>query len=711
MTPDTTKLDPVTAFASERRNGFAAFLLLVAVLLAGASIYGIVTGFPLLRGESAKSDEAKKQTEDAAKKPERINHGEYISLGIFAGIATLSIGGYGLALLVATPKTSIEERRLEARTAILFSGVALGVCMMLFGATLFALRLDALHDWLTLGKSRQMMPVVTSIVVAVIGALFAFLAIAPARAEERNNQKLRRFVYGTNAVLMTLILVGCLFGLNALIAVKFPGKLDTTENGFFTLDPKTKQYLLDLDQNITIYSTLPSAIDGDSADVDPALVRSIPDARRLLEEFVAVNPLRITVRTLSRVTDQKEITALASRYPSQPILRDVGLLLVRGSDETRAAFISLSDLTKPTGRNSWTFEGEGRLIRDLLFLADNKTKTIIYVTQGSGELSLAPPRRRDDRTMQLIKQKLEQINCEIRPLVFDGKTTKVPDDANIVVVADPQAPLPKEGLEALKLYSNPPPPPPNAPPALAPKKGKLIILAGAVPAPDNKTLMTTGVEELLAPFGVTLGTEQVYGDPLQDIRSPAIVTMTVDASSSLPFVRDFSGQTFYLPFSRMVNSAPPMPQSTVRVETILQTREGHRTYLDGPNIQDATRNYIELQKNPALREAKKYSSDPRPIGIAVREGETTRIIAIGCGILFADFFMQQSRAETPIELFAGMVDTLRDRPAVASLATKQYGTYIPPAESQFNQYFWLPVTVVPLLFAAAGVGVWIVRRK
>jgi uncharacterized membrane protein len=703
---DETKLDPITSFAAGNRRGFAALLLAFAVLFAGLGIYGFSRGLPALRGDVAKAEDSALPSEDAAKKATpKINPWEYLSGGLAGGAAGLVLAAIGIMQLMALPKPTEAERRSEARAAILFAGGSVGLLLMLFGAALFLCRTDAVNDWLGAGKTRQMMPVLTAVATAVMGAIIAFASVVPARAEERSNPTLRKIVYGTNAGLLLLVVLGILIGINVLIGIKFPGRLDTTESGFYTLDPKTKEYLLNLDQPVIAYTTLPQNPDTNEYALPAQYIRAIPDARRLLDECAAVNPSKITVRPLSSVSDAREINALAAKYPALPIKEDLGILLVLGEDESRASYVSFTELVKAPGQGRLIFEGEGRLVRELLFLADNKSKTVVYVTQGSGDLGLTPPRRQTERTMLVMAEKLGMINCDVRPLVFDEIVKEVPADAGLVIVANPTSSLSKDAVAAITAYANPADP--NK------KKGKLLMLAGANAAGDGKSLSASGLEPLLAGWGITLGTEQIFSEQysreVETIQNPVV---SVVADSQSPVAREFANRPFPFPRTRTVTAAPAAPGQPLQIETLLETKPGMKTFLDVPDFRSAFLTYTELAGNASVRAAKKYGPEPRPVAVTVKDGSTTRAIVVGSGEVFSDQWLRSIQPSNyAVELFAGLVDALRERPAVASLASKQYGTYVPPGDEQMTRMFWMPILLVPLVVAAIGVGVWVVRRK
>lgn len=690
-TPETT-LDPLTAFGVGNRRAFGGLLLVIGLVIGLAGGYACSKGYALGKPVDAKAKDG--DPADTAKKEElKGNPTEWYlggAIGIVAGLVCI---GFGLMQLTAEPISNIAQLRGDIRMAILLVGGSLGLLLMLFGGVLFALRLDSLNEWLNLGRTKGMLPVVSAVAVSLVGLAIAFLSIIPARGEDRVNPTARRLVHGANAVLSGVILLGLLVGLNCFLAVKMPVKLDTTASGFYTLDPRTVEYLQNLTTPITIYSTIGPLAQSKTV---------VADIEKLLDNVQRTNPAKITVRHLSPTTDINEINTLIAKYPSQP-LKQLGVLITVANDDKRASFLSTKDFFNERGEDQVVFEGEGKLIRELLFLADNNNKTIIYVTQGSGELQIAKATRRTERSFSVVCEKLKQINCEIRPLVVDPRKPMVPGDASLVVVADPLSMLPPETVQAISEYVFPADP--------KAKAGRFLILSGPNPSQDGKTMQPTGLEPILNSLGLSLGNQQIFSDPDRDGNTlMAVIAPSETAQSAI--AKDYQGQLIRFFLLRPIAISPEMNPGR-RAEPLFATQPGRRTFLDAPDVRGASLlTWQEMQRNPDLQRARSYGPEARPVAVTVEQGKSVQGIVIGTGMTFSDGLSRGDPSTSlGAEIFANMVDTLRDRPAVASLATKQYGMYKPPPVEQFSKAFWLPVLLTPLAIASIGIGVWVVRRR
>src|SRR5207245_1605292 len=175
--------------------------------------------------------------------------------------------------------------------------------------------------------------------------------------------------------------------------------------------------------------------------------------------------------------------------------------------ETTSQFIKYSDIftndmnPDPASKKArFVFKGEDALVSSLNFLEQGKTRSVIYFTQGNGELDL-----KDSCTSQegqgggALKERLQKSNYEIKALQFsplsEKKTKddtviwdKVPEDAEVVVIPGATRQLPDYAVKALREYMTPT--------GDKAKKGKLVVLFDT-PLDINRKLVHSGLESLL----------------------------------------------------------------------------------------------------------------------------------------------------------------------------------------------------------------------
>ncbi|MGL6097777.1 MAG: DUF7088 domain-containing protein, partial [Fimbriiglobus sp.] len=510
-TPPTPVAPPapaagLVAFVIAQRAALAWVLLAVGMASAALCVVGVTRALSYTtaakKADADKPDDPEKAEKKDAEKPDepvRIpppNQAEF-AIGGVTGLLGAVVGlGLGAWLLAGLPPLAPEAQRTQARVMVLAAGGLFGLVMM-FGSALFV-AVPYFHLLVTWADTRVPPPgawkFVVALLVFLLGAGLAFLAAQPARAEERTDPMLRRLVYGTNFALSTFLLVLVLFAGNVVAALKLPAQLDTTESGFYTLSDPTKEYLAALTQPMTVYTTIPDDRDRKSADI-----------RRLLDAASAVNPAKFQIRALDPLLNKNDITSLRAKYP-QVDFDEYGVLLTTGPDEKQYAFIRMAEFVSGT-----TFRGESVLAKELLGLSEGKTKPVVVFTQSSGELSIgaatAPDAADPKRSAAMLKLALEKAEADVKPWAnTPGADGNVPDDATIVVVADPLRALPPAQIAAIKQFVTTP---------RDGKKGKLVVLAGAHANLDG-SMTGTGLEDLLAAeFKVRLRPEFVYGEPGQ----------------------------------------------------------------------------------------------------------------------------------------------------------------------------------------------------
>jgi hypothetical protein len=698
-----TAPDPATALVTRSRPAFAAVMFLLAALCLVPSVrYG-------MRVFAAPTPPAAETKDDTAPEPPPVvadpNRAEHIIIFLFAALGALVCLGGGLWAAFSTQPINEDDRAALARRALVILGSALGGLAMLLGLVLFYLWFDSATRWLNEGDTTQARWVLIPIAVFLAGAGLTFLAVQPARAEERSNQGLRRLVYGVNLGLTAFLLFAVLLIGNVFASFRIPNQLDTTASGFYTLDPKTREYLATLDTPINAYAVLPEGAD-----------RIIDDARRMLISAQEVNPAMFRVRFLSLTLNKDEISRLRKQYP-QADLTEFGVLLTAGPDEARSAFLRETDLARVEGGGFGmprrvTFIGEGSLVREVLFLSDPAGKPVIYFTQRNGELEVIPgrdptaPRAAPGRTANQLRTVLERGYAEVRVWEPDLTAPKVPDDCTVLVVADPQIPLSKELAGAINAYMTEERD--NG------KKGKLIVLAGPTPTPDGSGIANTGLEDILAELNIRIENQIILAqpDPDQGLGFTDYIVMVNPNLTDNTIAQTYRNRLLVFSECRPITPTGPAEMAgPVRAEPLMFTYPGQLTWLESAMPSDPRTAFLDLLRNPQLRAAKRLTDRGRVIAVAATEGESNRAVVIGSADFFADPTGRGQTSNVPAEFFANVVDWLRDRPAAAAVAHKTYGEYTPTRTTETFRLYFLPVGLTVLAVVALGAGVWVVRRK
>jgi hypothetical protein len=748
--PDPAAANPVVEyFRTQRVN--AAYLL-----LAQSLVFLVLAGWFGVRGFRATGDPGAADTEakDKAGKlgpradltggleRDEQRKGDYrIAMGA-AATGFLILGVVGAWVLVAPARPTVAGQRAEARKQILAYGTGLGVVLILTGAAFFYRWSDSLFAWLERDESGQMKWVVIPLLMVIAGAGLVFASIQPARAEERNNPALRRLVYGSNFAVTALLVFVALVIANIVLGLKLPNRLDTTASGFYSLTDETRRVIEGLDQTVTAYAILPS---GEGEQV-------VDDIRRLLQSCQDVNPARFKVRFLSPTFNQKEVAELKAQFP-QAELSQIGVLLVVGDESEPGTarrhtflrddeFLETDEAARPGARSARTFNGEQKLLRELRFLADNKNKPVVYFTQSSGELALSaggpggrPPSPR--RAATGLKQYLEKNYVDVRvlPAPTPGAPVAIPDDAAVVVVADPTETLPPATVEAITKYMQQP---------RGDRKGKLVLLAGQQPGPDLR-MLRTGLEPLLMGHGITLGDRFLFTVPEQESPQAArqvfveVTQAAIDARN--PVALGFR-KLIRVPMldCREVTAARGGATNAVPV---LETTAGRVTWTTTEAAENPLKVWVDLnvrtrqlqeklivdKVDPKERAVKmreflapyQITEDSRDVAAFASEGATARVAVFGNGWFVSDDATGQASqlarsrggrfATLWLDLIGSTLDWIRDRPPLPPPQTiKRYEDYQLTA-FDFNRGVLLPLGLALLIILGLGVGVWVIRRK
>ena len=225
-------------------------------------------------------------------------------------LAFLITGAAGMFLIAGPVPVGEEKQRGEARVLLLAVGGLLGGALILFGLWYFYRWSDSLVNWIDKGEAKEARWVLIPILMVVTGAGLVFVAIQPARAEERNNATVRRLVYGSNFGLTVLLLLVALVVANVLFAVRVPNKLDATETGFYSLSENTTDLLRRLDPPVTAYAIVPDSIGG----------RLVGDIRQFLVNAQDASDGKFKVKFVGTVGKPDELNTLIGKYPQLELI-------------------------------------------------------------------------------------------------------------------------------------------------------------------------------------------------------------------------------------------------------------------------------------------------------------------------------------------------------------------------------------------------------
>ena len=690
--------DRLTAALVGWKRPFAWLLVAVGLACLLASGYCFSKG---MKGSPPATDVIDPPAADKPKDESATRNPKEFLLGGAAAFLAAWIGaGGGGYLLGGLPRlpgaTQPESLKAEA-----YIGGALGLLLMLLGLGLFVLWFGTTVEWTTKKYSADAWKVVTALLVFVVGCGLAFAATQLLRAEERTSEWSRRVAFGAAAALSVVFLLVGLAVANVIVALKVPESLDTTASGYYTLQPETTELIKALPVNVTVYTTF-----NESEQSGRRARRLAQDLARLLDQCRAANPQRFQLRPLSLLLNKEEIAKLQDEH-AEFKRTDPGLLVVTdGKPGKFLSYAELEDANRQTGQVS--FVGEPKVVSLLLSLTADQDRTV-YFLQGHGEISVGPKGGEEGprRTGLGMAVALERVDTIVKPLTLDLVNPKVPDDAAVVVIADPREAIPPEQLAALKEYMT------------AKRKndklGKLLVLSSPSPNVNGKGVRETGLNALIGPYGVSLGNSYTYFIPTSQLEPTESEVFAVRMANQAvnPVVMQFREQGFVFPNCREVNVARQPGK-----EVLFGTAPDRWSWLEADRLTNPVAAMKEMSSGDAAKAAelqaqKNLRQDFRYVAAAASDEKAPRVVVFGSGDAFADPATSEAAAKVRpnAALLATAVNWLRDRPTAANVTGKNLTEYQINRNLDGFKGLLLPVFGTLIAVVALGLGVWAYRRK
>ena len=685
----------------------------VAMVLAAVALLGLIgAGYCLVQlSQGSKTAEKNPDKPDVVEldpltnKPAEVTtanaeRGDLLVL-LLAGLTLgLSSAGYAAYLFGrpagAVPQTDDNNRRLIAWATVIIGGE-----LVLAGVALLVVWFSVLVDWAD-GKSvKEAWKPVSALLLLVLGSGLMFGAAYLLRPDERASQKYRRVAFGLNTGLTLLFVFIGLLVVNVLVSVKVPAKIDTTTVNNDPLHPDTVALLKGLKNDILVYSLYaPGSLTESEARV--AL-----EFERLANKCKAANPGRFSVVTLSDVSDARRIEELQRDHPEFKRI-DRGILVVAAGQPGR--FVSGMDMLERNRESRVvTFIGEQKLVSAIL-ASTSDNDAVVYVLQGHGELNIGEPDALSaGRGGQLLAQSLQKVGNVVRPLKFDDANPVVPPDASVLVVADPTVPLPETHLGAIRGYLKNPRP--NK------KAGKLVVLAGPHANAGSPGAVDTGLNSILAPFGINLAQNFIYFQPTTSKVLTPETTILIAAGNGArtapnPIALQFAKFGLYFKDCQEVTISPDGGGSY-----LFGTSNGRGSWVEAsqnrnPLANVDAMNVDDANRSLAVREKLKYMSSPRPVAAANTTQGVARVVVFGSGESFADPTGDNGKYFQPnAELLVSSVNWLRERPAAAQILGRPTAEFRPGPNLSFGNAVLVPALGVCMAVLALGLGVWVARRK
>jgi ABC-type uncharacterized transport system involved in gliding motility auxiliary subunit len=483
----------------------------------------------------------------------------------------------------------------------------------------------------------------------IAGAALVLISIALKLGSIREGLGRRSTRFGINSATSVVLLVGILALVNYLGAQN-EKRVDLTTEKMFSLSDQSVQVTGQIQEDVRIKAFFPGGDDQITRDL---LNLYNNQNGRIAYEFI----------------DPDKQPLLAQQYQ----VTTYGSFTNPMSGQT----VQYGTVLLEMGQKSERVEKQSEPLREedvtnaLMKLIKGETKTI-YFTEGHGEKAIDNTERGGYAS---ASAELQEENYVVRKLnlVVEGK---VPDDASVVVVAGPTSePFPNE-LELLDTYLQ--------------NGGSVLLLLDPAPAASladfaKKWSIDVGNNVVVDPSGVG----RLFG------AGPAMPL--VASYGPHPITERFRTMTFF-PLVRSVQPGQP-PVEGLSVEQLLSTNEqswGETNLTSG----EAERDDADL-------------SGPVSIGVVASkdlpENKKVRLVVIGDSDFGQnDYLGLQGNGN----LFVNTVAWLAQDESFISIRAKDPADRpLTMTESQGRLFAYVAVFLLPGSILAAGISVWMKRRK
>ena len=283
------------------------------------------------------------------------------------------------------------------------------------------------------------------------------------------NFSVARRVRGLNRIAQIILGVSAIIGLNILASQYFQ-RIDLTEERLYSLAPETHAYVRELREPVDIIITVPEKPDDANAR------RVHRDLRRLLREYTYASRRdggqeMVRVEFVDIYQQRSRAAELANLYD----ITDERTIIVASGGRTRQ--IGLDELYQAQDGDVSGFRGERAFTSAIVDVATQR-RFNVYFLVGHGQMRL------DDtdstRGLSQLENHLRQRSINLASLDL-SLVDSVPDNADLIVVASPQAAIMPEEQEMLRRYMNA-------------RNGRMIVLLDPGPR--------TGLDDLFYDWGI-----------------------------------------------------------------------------------------------------------------------------------------------------------------------------------------------------------------
>ena len=462
---------------------------------------------------------------------------------------------------------------------------------------------------------------------------------------------------GSYSVVLSVIFVVIIVVVN-LIVDAFPStytELDVSDQQLFSIGDQTKDFLKELDKDVTIYQIAQS---GSEDEVVSKLLKKYEEASdhiKVEKKDPVVNPKFTSEYTDEEVSSNSLIVVCGDRSK----IVDYNNIYESSMDYTTYSYTTSG------------FDGEGQITSAISYVTSDNLP-VLYTLDGHGEKSL-------DSTLQ---EDIEKANIEIKSLNLLTEES-VPEDADCLMINSPSTDISEEERDAIIEYLE--------------NGGKAMIFSDYTEGSmDNfdAVLENYGVERV---DGIVIeGDAQHYAMQMPYYLLPDV--------SSAEAVSDFSSQGYFVlaPYAQGIRQLDNV-RDTLTIESLLTTSDEAYSKTD--------------LNTETLEKTDEDIDGPFDIGVSITEkvddDKTTQIVYYSTANLMDSQINQMvagGNEQMITESLNWMCST--DETSTISIPSKSLEvSYL--TVTAYDAAYWkiCVMGLIPGVFLVVGFVVWLKRRK
>jgi len=491
----------------------------------------------------------------------------------------------------------------------------------------------------------------------------------------------RKALVGTNVAVMS-IFAASIFAIVGFLNNRHYIRFDLTLTGKYTLSPKTKNILKNLDKPIVVTTLF---------NQGEMFYEQIVD---ILKEY-AHHSDQIKIENIDPLRNRSRVEELAMRLK----ISDLQLNSVVFECGEQSKHVLQSEVIER--QYPFKFKGEESFTEAILNVTQEK-QTTIYFVQGHGE------RQFDDYDRQGISglaNSLKRDNSCVAPLnILDKK--QIPDDCDVLVVAGPSKSYLTEELNIIRNYLE--------------NRGKLLLMMEPAVSPN----IPTGFKTLLAEYGIVVRDDIVIYNtvkmPLFGLQTVAEIYVGNEEYGEHKITDDLKNYNTILYGACSVDAAPPNDQMPYEAKILMNAPDsawGETDVADlrykkpEKNMEMDVLSPISLAVVAEVKELPKTITQAHPAmaNDPNAKPKGARLVVYGD----VDFATNEF-ADNP-----GNKDLIRN--SISWLAKKETQLGISAKESDFRKavihptqmkvIFWVSIAGIPVIPIIIGGIVWWKRRR